>query len=70
MSLKQELKEGDWIRATHSQGGVIEGQASTDKSFGGFANMEIVVAPNLKITINLNQWDVVLLKANLLDREF
>ena len=66
MTLRQSLKRGDWIRAKHKDGGKIVGQAGHDVFWGGSAMMYIKVASDTMVGINVNFWDVKIIKKNVL----
>lgn len=66
MSLERSLKKGDWIEAKNDEGAVIVGQAKHDMKTIGYAYLEVQVADNVVIPINVNFWDVKRLKANLI----
>ena len=66
--LTQEYKKGDWVRATHPNGAVVEGQLTQDMPTIGTAVMELILdkKEGVKVFINVNHWDVKLLRGNLL----
>lgn len=66
MTLKQTLKKGDWIRATNTDGGVVEGQCETQIYLGGSAILPLSLGKGAQTVINVNFWDIEILRANLL----
>jgi len=72
MSLKQPLKRGDWVRATHVKtGAVVDGQAEHDMGRSGSASLGLRYGEKSdeRMQINVNDWDVVTIKKNLLSEE-
>lgn len=65
MSLKQRLHKGDWVRAEAS-GTVIEGQAAHDMERAGSATLLVKVADQVIIPVNVNRWDVSVVRENLI----
>lgn len=71
MALKQGLKKGDWVRAvqvidneTFEGGGIIEGQAYHDMDLSGSSCLTVYITDVASIEINVNFWDVSLLRKN------
>lgn len=65
MSLKQRLRKGDWVRAER-QGLLIEGQATHDMDLTGSAILTIQLPDTDTVTINVNRWDVSVVRENLI----
>lgn len=69
MSLKKELKRGDWVKATNvrAPGSILEGQATHDMALFGRAQLELILGDNgERVSINVNYWDVEIIRKNLL----
>lgn len=72
MSLKKELKKGDWVKATNvrTKGPEIIGQAAHDMDIFGYAQLKIILGNQWETTtINVNHWDVEPTQQNLLKED-
>lgn len=70
MPLQQPLRRGDWVTASAKNGSMIRGQAAHDMRGIGPAALTIEVAGDgdrgFTVSINVNYWDVVTDRANLI----
>lgn len=66
MSLKvSELHKGDWIRCEEIKTqAVVEGQASHDLKSYGSSILGVTIGTLADITINVNFWNVTLIRKN------
>lgn len=71
MALKQGLNKGDWVRAvqiidneTFEGGGIIEGQAYHSMGMTGSSSLTLYITDVASIELNVNFWDVTLLRRN------
>lgn len=63
MSLKSSVTKGDWIRCKHLvTKAIIEAEAGIDLSFPGSALLPINLTKTDRVIINVNYWDVWVLK--------
>lgn len=67
MILKRQIRAGDWVTATHiDTRSSITGQAAHDLKPIGPALLAVVLEPGKEFEINVNFWDVEVVRGNML----
>ena len=67
--LKSNVRRGDWIKATNKGGAMIEGQADETRPRIGFSSLNIKLDSETMVVINVNYWDVDVIKRNYVSLE-